>query len=52
MTPTAYSTSAILVSLAIAAPSSFKVRFKSCVNVRFVQQGAVLAKPEEGFMSV
>lgn len=52
MPPTTYSTTAIFVSLETAAPSSFKVRFKSCVNMRFVQRRTVLANPEDGFMSV
>lgn len=52
MPPTAYSTTAILVSLEAAAASSLKVRFKSCVNMRFVQQRTVLANPEDGFMLV
>lgn len=52
MPPTAYSTTVILVSLEIAAPYSFKVRLKSCVNRRLVQQRAVPANPEDVFMPV
>lgn len=50
MPPTPYS-SAILVSLEKAVPSSFKIGYVSCANVRFMQQRIVLANPENGFMS-